>query len=90
MASQTRFAVRSGPEPRPRAEAIEARQNAEREEARRARMRENMHARVQIASHYADAFRSFGSSRQRPPTMNRLQRIAPAVQPAGETLTQRP
>ena len=44
-----------------RLERIEAQQATEREEARRARMRDNMHARTEIASRYDSAFRSFGT-----------------------------
>ena len=72
-----------------RLEKIEAEQAAEREEARRARMRDNMHARTEIASRYDSAFRSFGSeppapaddeapSRYRARLFNRLARkLAP-------------
>jgi hypothetical protein len=44
-----------------RVEAVEARQNAALEEARRQRMRDAMHERTEIASRYADAFQSFGT-----------------------------
>jgi hypothetical protein len=44
-----------------RVEAVEARQAAEREEARRTRMRDAMYERTEIGSRYADAFRSFGT-----------------------------
>jgi hypothetical protein len=45
-----------------RLEKVEAQQAAEREEARRARMRDAMHERTAIASRYDSAFRSFGST----------------------------
>jgi len=44
-----------------RVEAVEARIDAEREDARRQRQRDNMHERTEIASRYSDAYRSFGS-----------------------------
>jgi hypothetical protein len=44
-----------------RVEAVERRAEAEREEARRVRMRDAMHERVEIGSRYADAYRSFGT-----------------------------
>ena len=44
-----------------RVEAAEARADCEREAARAQRMRDAMHERIEIAAHYADAFRSFGS-----------------------------
>jgi hypothetical protein len=44
-----------------RVEAVEARIDAEREDARRQRMRDAMHERTEIASRYADAFQSFGT-----------------------------
>jgi hypothetical protein len=44
-----------------RLERVEAQQAAEREEARRVRMRDAMHERVEIGSRYDSAFRSFGS-----------------------------
>jgi len=40
-----------------RLERVEAQQAAEREEARRARMRDAMYERTEIGSRYADAFR---------------------------------
>jgi hypothetical protein len=45
-----------------RLERVEAQQAAEREEVRRARMRDNMHARTEIASRYDSAFRAFGTT----------------------------
>ena len=72
-----------------RLERVEAKQAAEREEARRVRMRDAMHARTEIASRYDSAFRSFGSeppapaddeapSRYRARLFNRLARkLAP-------------
>ena len=44
-----------------RLEKVEAAQAADREEARRARMRDAMYERNEIGSRYADAYRSFGS-----------------------------
>jgi hypothetical protein len=71
-----------------RLEAVEAQQAAEREEARRARMRDAMYERTEIGSRYADAFRAFGSevpapvddespSRYRARLYNRLARRLP-------------
>ena len=71
-----------------RLERVEAQQAAEREEARRARMRDAMHERTEIGSRYADAFRSFGTevpapvddeapSRYRARLFNRLARRLP-------------
>jgi hypothetical protein len=71
-----------------RLEKIEAQQAAEREEARRARMRDAMYERTEIGSRYADAFRSFGTevpapvddeppSRYRARLFNRLARKLP-------------
>jgi hypothetical protein len=72
-----------------RIEAVEAREAAAREKARRARMRDAMHERNEIGSCYADAYRSFGSevpapaddeapSRYRARLFNRLaRRLAP-------------
>jgi hypothetical protein len=45
-----------------RLERVEAQQAAEREEARRARMRDALHERTAIASRYDSAFRSFGTT----------------------------
>jgi hypothetical protein len=71
-----------------RIEAVEAQHAAEREEARRARMRDAMHERTEIASRYDSAFRAFGSevpapvddeapSRYRARLYNRLARRLP-------------
>ena len=71
-----------------RIEAVEATQAAEREEARRVRMRDAMYERTEIGSRYADAFRSFGTevpapaddeppSRYRARLYNRLARRLP-------------
>ena len=71
-----------------RLERVEAQQAAEREEARRARMRDAMYERTEIGSRYADAFRSFGTevpapvddeppSRYRARLFNRLARKLP-------------
>ena len=45
-----------------RLEKVEARADAEREEARRVRMRDAMHERTEIGSRYDSAFRSFGTT----------------------------
>jgi hypothetical protein len=45
-----------------RVEAVEARMDAEREDARRQRMRDAMHERTEIAARYDSAFRSFGTT----------------------------
>ena len=71
-----------------RIEAVEATQAAEREEARRVRMRDAMYERTEIGSRYADAFLAFGTevpapvddeapSRYRARLYNRLARRLP-------------
>jgi hypothetical protein len=71
-----------------RVEAVEARIDAEREDARRQRMRDNAEQRREIQATYADAFQSFGTevpapvddeapSRYRSRLYNRLARRLP-------------